>query len=298
MKIFVVGSLNMDLVIKAPFMPENGMTIGGEGFMTNPGGKGANQAAAIGKLGGNVRMVGCVGEAFGAELKGALDGYGVNTEYVKSVGGVSSGIAVIIVVDGDNRIILDAGANAKVSESLVDEALKEAEAGDYLVSQLEIDLSIVEYALKKAKEKGMVTLLNPAPAAKLSEGILANSDYFIPNQSEAEFYTGIYPEDEASAKKCAEKLSEQGVKNVVVTMGSKGSACVADGKYYKAECFKAKAVDTTAAGDTYVGALVKKLSEGAGIEEAMTFASKASSVTVTRRGAQQSIPFRAEVEAL
>lgn len=212
MKIFVVGSLNMDLVIKAPFMPENGMTIGGEGFMTNPGGKGANQAAAIGKLGGNVRMVGCVGEAFGAELKGALDGYGVNTEYVKSVGGVSSGIAVIIVVDGDNRIILDAGANAKVSESLVDEALKEAEAGDYLVSQLEIDLSIVEYALKKAKEKGMVTLLNPAPAAKLSEGILANSDYFIPNQSEAEFYTGIYPEDEASAKKCAEKLSEQGVK--------------------------------------------------------------------------------------
>ena len=116
------------------------------------------------------------------------------------------------MVDGDNRIILDAGANAKVSESLVDEALKEAEAGDYLVSQLEIDLSIVEYALKKAKEKGMVTLLNPAPAAKLSEGILANSDYFIPNQSEAEFYTGIYPEDEASAKKCAEKLSEQGVK--------------------------------------------------------------------------------------
>ena len=156
----------------------------------------------------------------------------------------------------------------------------------------------MEYALKKAKEKGMVTLLNPAPAAKLSEGILANSDYFIPNQSEAEFYTGIYPEDEASAKKCAEKLSEQGVKNVVVTMGSKGSACVADGKYYKAECFKAKAVDTTAAGDTYVGALVTKLSEGAGIEEAMTFASKASSVTVTRRGAQQSIPFRAEVEAL
>ena len=105
MKIFVVGSLNMDLVIKAPFMPENGMTIGGEGFMTNPGGKGANQAAAIGKLGGNVRMVGCVGEAFGAELKGALDGYGVNTEYVKSVGGVSSGIAVIIVVDGDNRLV-------------------------------------------------------------------------------------------------------------------------------------------------------------------------------------------------
>lgn len=129
MRIFVVGSLNMDLVIKAPFMPENGMTIGGEGFMTNPGGKGANQAAAIGKLGGNVRMVGCVGEAFGDELKSVLEGYGVDTRCVKKLGGVSSGIAVIVVVDGDNRIILDAGANARVSEALVDEALAEAEAG-------------------------------------------------------------------------------------------------------------------------------------------------------------------------
>ena len=233
MKIFVVGSLNMDLVIKAPFMPENGMTIGGEGFMTNPGGKGANQAAAIGKLGGNVRMVGCVGEAFGDELKSVLEGYGVDTRCVKKLGGVSSGIAVIVVVDGDNRIILDAGANARVSEALVDEALAEAEAGDYLVAQLEIGLPVVEYALEKAKEKGMVTMLNPAPAAELSEKTLSFCDYFIPNQSEAEFYTGIRPADEVSAKKCAEALAAKGVKNVVVTMGAEGSAYIGGDRYVK-----------------------------------------------------------------
>ncbi len=296
MKIFVVGSLNMDLVIKAPYMPENGVTMHGEGFMTNPGGKGANQAAAIGKLGGDVYMVGCVGDAFGDELKNTLGKYGVHTDYIKKREGVSSGIAVILVVDGDNRIILDAGANAKVGVALIDKALAKAEPGDYLVTQLEIEQDMVEYALKRAKEIGMKTILNPAPAAKISEGILANSDYFIPNQSEAEFYTGIYPSDEETAKKCADILKAQGVKNVVITMGGEGSAAVCKGEYIKVPCFPAKAIDTTAAGDTFVGALVTKLAEGASMKDAMTFASKASSITVTRRGAQQSIPYRNEVD--
>lgn len=128
--------------------------------MINPGGR-ARTRRRDRELGGNVRMVGCVGEAFGDELKSVLEGYGVDTRCVKKLGGVSSGIAVIVVVDGDNRIILDAGANARVSEALVDEALAEAEAGDYLVAQLEIGLPVVEYALEKAKEKGMVTMLNP-----------------------------------------------------------------------------------------------------------------------------------------
>lgn len=296
MKIYVAGSLNMDLVIKAPFMPENGMTISGEGFMTNPGGKGANQAVAIGKLGGEAYMIGCVGNSFGDELKETLKKYGVHTEYVTKLSDVSSGIAVIVVVDGDNRIILDAGANGRVDEALIDEALNTAEAGDYLVCQLEIPQKIVRYALRKAKRKGMTTMLNPAPAATLEDGILENCDYFIPNQSEAEFYTGIYPKDETSAKQCAEALAAKGVKNVVVTMGAEGSAYVGGGKYVKVACFKADAVDTTAAGDTYAGALATRLSEGADIEEAMTFASKASAITVTRRGAQQSIPLRREVE--
>lgn len=295
MKIYVVGSLNMDLVIRAPYMPENGVTISGEGFMTNPGGKGANQATAIGKLGGEAYMVGCVGEAFGDELKETLKGWGVRVDYVEKLEGVSSGIAVIVVVDGDNRIILDAGANGRVRETLIDRALEGAGAGDYLVCQLEISREIVRYALRKARQKGMVTVLNPAPAAELLPGILENCDYFMPNQSEAEFYTGIFPEDEDSAKKCAEALAAKGVKNVVVTMGSEGSAYVGEAGYHKAECCKAQAVDTTAAGDTYVGAFVTGLSEGMSVREAMAFASRASAITVTRRGAQKSIPTRAEV---
>ncbi|MDY6367556.1 MAG: ribokinase [Clostridia bacterium] len=297
MKIFVVGSLNMDLVVKAPFMPENGMTITGEGFMTNPGGKGANQAVALAKLGADAYMVGCVGDAFGNELKNTLCGYGVNTDFVEKVNGVSSGIAVIVVVDGDNRIILDAGSNAKITTELVDKALSVAEKGDYLVTQLEVSQDIVAYSLKKAKEKGMITVLNPAPAAKLKDGILEYCDFFIPNQSETKFYTGVYPEDEVSARKCAEILAEKGVKNLLITMGEKGSAGIIDGKFRSAKCYKTNAIDTTAAGDTYVGGFVARLSAGDVPEAAMDFASRASSITCSRRGAQQSIPVKAEVDA-
>ncbi|MBQ9481154.1 MAG: ribokinase [Clostridia bacterium] len=296
MKVFVVGSLNMDLVVRAPYMPENGVTISGEGFMTNPGGKGANQAAAVGKLGGDVRMVGCVGEAFGDELKKTLSDYRVNVDNVEKLSGVSSGIAVIVVVDGDNRIILDAGANGRITEALIDKAFENASAGDYVITQLEVATEIVEYALKKGKEKGMVTVLNPAPAKALPESIFAYCDYFVPNQSEAEFYTGIYPKDEGSAKKCALYLAKNGVKSVLITLGKEGSACIENGKYIKVNAEKVTAVDTTAAGDTYVGAFVTALCEGKTTEDAMKFASMASAITVTRAGAQRSIPWRDELK--
>ena len=295
-KIFVVGSLNMDLVIRVAKMPRAGETITGEGFMTNPGGKGANQAAAVSKLGGNAYMVGCVGREFGDELIRTLAGYGVNTDYVKKLDDVSSGIAVITVENGDNRIILDRAANGRIDRELIDNALSVANEGDYLMLQLEISLDMVEYALEKGKEKGMITMLNPAPAAELPQKIFGLCDYFTPNQSEAEFYTGVYPSDERSAKKCAEILAKKGVKNLVVTMGSEGSASVSGGVFRKVAANKVKAVDTTAAGDTYVGALTVKLCEGAEIEEAMIFAGKASAITVTRKGAQQAVPFRSEVE--
>ena len=174
--------------------------------------------------------------------------------------------------------------------------MENAKAGDYVVAQLEIPQNAVAYAFKKAKEKGLITVLNPAPAAKLEAEIFSYCDWFIPNQSEAEFYTGIYPDNEEKAKACAEKLAKSGVKNVLITMGVAGSACISGGKYYKADSFKVQAVDTTAAGDTYVGAFVTRLAEGADVETAMTFASKASSITVTRRGAQQSVPTRKEVD--
>lgn len=296
MKIFVVGSINMDLVIQAPFMPDNGVTITGQGFFQNPGGKGANQAVACSKLGANTYMVGAVGDAFGEELIKTLQGYQVNTKYVKQLKGVSSGVAVIVVVDHDNRIILDAGSNALVSHEMIDKALEEAEEGDYLICQLEIPQAEVLYAFTKAKEKRMVTILNPAPAAKLLDGILPLTDLFVPNQSECEFYTGIYPKDDDSIRKASEKLLALGVKQSIITLGLDGSASLSGNELVHVSAHKVKAVDTTAAGDTYIGALATKLTEGVSLKEAMEFASLASSITVTKPGAQQAIPYRNEVE--
>lgn len=296
MKIFIVGSLNMDLVINAPFMPKRGMTISGTGFMTNPGGKGGNQAVAVGNLGGEAYMVGCVGNEFGDALLNTLQQHNVRTEYVQKLDTVSSGIAVIVVADGDNRIILDAGANACVGKQEIDRALQSAQEGDYLVVQLEIAQDTVAYALQKAKEKKMVTVLNPAPACALQDDIFTHCDWFVPNQTEAEFYTGIYPKDDESIKRCTQALQQKGIRNVLITLGELGSVCMAGNEYIRAQSVTVQAVDTTAAGDTYVGAFVTRLSENASIQDAMTFASKAAAVTVTRRGAQQAIPLRKEVK--
>lgn len=287
----------MDLVIRAARMPQGGETILGEGFLSNPGGKGANQAVAVAKLGGEAYMVGCVGREFGADLLETLQKYGVHADHVRRETDLSSGIAVIIVADGDNRIILDTASNGRTDEALVDRAFADAKEGDYLLVQLEIGLPTVAYALKEAKKRGMITVLNPAPAAKLPQALYADCDWFVPNQTEAQFYTGIYPLDEESIRRCAEKLGRLGVKNVLITLGTDGSASVSKGVFRRVDPVPAAAVDTTAAGDTYVGAFVTRLSEGAEIETAMHFASAASALTVTRRGAQCAIPLRAEVEA-
>lgn len=297
MRIYIVGSLNMDLVIRAARMPQGGETILGEGFLSNPGGKGANQAVAVAKLGGEAYMVGCVGREFGADLLETLQKYGVHADHVRRETDLSSGIAVIIVADGDNRIILDTASNGRTDEALVARAFADAKEGDYLLVQLEIGLPTVAYALKEAKKRGMITVLNPAPAAKLPQALYADCDWFVPNQTEAQFYTGIYPLDEESIRRCAEKLGRLGVKNVLITLGTDGSASVSKGVFRRVDPVPAAAVDTTAAGDTYVGAFVTRLSEGAEIETAMHFASTASALTVTRRGAQCAIPLRAEVEA-
>lgn len=298
MKIFVAGSLNMDLTIRAPYAPQKGETVKGEGFLITPGGKGANQAVACAKLGANTLMVGCVGNEFGDGLISSLKNCGADVGFVERRENVSSGIAMIIVSEGDNRIIIDRGANALTDKKLIDRALEKAEAGDFLVVQLEIAIDTVCYALARAKEKGMITLLNPAPAAELPAEAFTACDYFLPNQSEAKFYTGIYPDNEESAKRCAAALREKGVKKVVITMGELGSVCVSENGFASMPAFEAEAVDTTAAGDTFIGAFAVKLSEGAFEEEAMRFANAAAAVTVTRRGAQEAIPDRAEADAM
>ena len=283
--IFIVGSLNMDLCIETPYMPKEGETITGSGFMTNGGGKGANQAAAAAKLGGNVAMCGAVGcDLFGETLIKNLSAAGADVSYIKKCNDASTGIAVIVITGGNNRIILDKGANALLTEADIDEFLKTAKEGDIYLTQLENPIDIIGYGLKQAKAKGMFTILNPAPANKDISAYFNYVDLITPNETELEIFGG------------KDALFDAGIKKIVTTLGSRGYE-IADKEGAKIyPCIKVKAVDTTAAGDTLCGGLAVGLSEGMKLEEACAFGSKAASIACTRKGAQQSIPTRKEVE--
>ena len=294
--IYVLGSINMDMVAVAPYMPKSGETLTANKYYTNAGGKGANQAVAIAKLGGNVSMIGKVGsDAYGKYMKDNLASFGVDVTHV-SVAEGNSGVAMIIVVDGDNRIILDAGANGKVTCKDAYEGLKNAKSGDILVMQLEVPLEVVTYAAKIAKEKGMIVILNPAPAVELPVELLQNVDIITPNESETQILTGISVDSEVELALAVKHFYQRGIKNVIITLGSRGSMVSYGNNIDLIESRKVKAVDTTSAGDTYVGAVTVKLDNGADIVSACRFASVASSITVTREGAAQSIPTVSEVE--
>ena len=296
--IYVLGSINMDMVAVPPYMPKNGETLTANKYYTNPGGKGANQASAIAKLGGKVKMIGKVGsDAYGPVMKNNLASYGVDVEDVTTAEG-NSGIAIIIVVDGDNRIIFDPGANFKVTKEDVDKGLCKAKSGDILIMQLEVPMDIVTYAADEAKKKGMTVILNPAPAVKLGQDLLCNVDIITPNETETEILTGISPDSEVELALAVKEYYKYGIKNVVITMGSRGAIVTYGNNIVPIEARKVKAVDTTSAGDTYVGAIAVKLDAGVDIVTACKFASVASSITVTRAGAAQSIPTLEEVEEI
>ncbi|MBQ4269060.1 MAG: ribokinase [Clostridia bacterium] len=282
-KVYIVGSINTDLVITAPYMPQKGETLTGSGFFTARGGKGANQAVAAARLGGNVVMCGCVGDdGFGKEAIESLKKDGVDVSHVRVVENMPTGTAVIVVTDGDNRIILDKGANACLTEADIDGALAEAEAGDIYLTQLENPIEVIGYGLKKAKEKGLYVVLNPAPANTEIEPYLPYCNLITPNETETELLGG----KETLLKK---------VETLLVTLGSKGFAIVDKNGETTYPCMKITPVDTTAAGDTLCGGLVAYLAEGKGLVEAAKFGSKAATIACTRKGAQPSIPFRAEV---
>ena len=283
-KIYVVGSINTDLVIKAPYMPVIGETLAGEGFFTARGGKGANQAVAAARLGGRVIMCGCVGDdGFGKNAVESFQADGIDTSYVRVVENAPSGTAIIIVVGGDNRIILDKGANGSLTEQDIDGALENAQEGDIYLTQLENPIEIIGYGLKKAKEKGMCVILNPAPANKEISQYLKYCDLITPNETEVELLGG------------RERLLSE-VETLLVTLGGDGFEIVTKESSRKYPCMKITPVDTTAAGDTLCGGLVAMLAEGKSLEESAKFGSKAASIACMRKGAQPSIPTREEVE--
>lgn len=297
-RIVVIGSCNTDMVVKANRIPVPGETILGGAFMMNPGGKGANQAVAAARMGANVTFISKTGnDLFGKQSMKIYNKENINTDFIFSDSHLPSGVALIMVDgNGENCIVVASGANASLSPQDIDKAKNVIENADIVLLQLETPIETVEYAAKLAHRKGIKVILNPAPAAFLSNELLSHLYAIIPNNSEAEMLSGIKVSDWDSASKAATIISAKGVDLVVITLGSKG-ALIKDGDtFIRVPVEKVKAVDTTAAGDTFCGALCVALSEGMGIEDAVKFANKAAGITVTREGAQAAIPFRKELE--
>jgi ribokinase len=297
-KILVIGSTNTDMVIKTAKIPSPGETILGGTFLMNPGGKGANQAVAAARLGGNVTFVTKRGnDLFGNQSVGLLMREGIDTQYVLKDNDHPSGVALITVdAKGENTIVVAPGSNGNLrTEDIPAELLKD-DKYDILLLQLEIPLDSVSYSAKTASEAGMKVILNPAPAAILPDDLFSHCWLFTPNETEAEILTGIRVLDTITADKAASALQEKGVANVIITLGSAG-AFVKSAKFTGMVAgYKVDAVDTTAAGDVFNGALAVSIAEGSTIEEAVAFANKAASISVTRMGAQASAPYRHEVE--
>lgn len=295
--ICVIGSLNMDLVVNVDAMPKPGQTIIGSNFKEVPGGKGANQAVAMARLNGNVSMIGKVGEdGFGQTLINSLKNDKVDTTYIQITKG-STGVALITVdKNAQNSIVVSPGANFEVKEEDIDNNIKAIENSEIVVLQLETPLNTIKYALNKAKELNKYTILNPAPAVKLDDEIIKNVDLLTPNETELEIISGVSIETEEDIQKAAQIMIEKGVKELIVTLGSKGSLYINKEKSMFKKAYKVEAVDTTAAGDSYTGALAVALSQDKGIADAMDFASKVGALSVLKEGAQSSLPTLEDVK--
>ncbi|HEX7583269.1 MAG TPA: ribokinase [Prolixibacteraceae bacterium] len=296
-KILVVGSSNTDMVIKTQNFPAPGETILGGRFLMNAGGKGANQAVAAARLGGLVTFVGKIGDdIFGKQAVQQLEDEGINVDYVAVDAENPSGVAMITVDQkGENSIVVASGSNGTLSPTDFDKAMTELDESEFVLMQLETPIPTVEHIARNAAQKHKKVILNPAPAAQLSGELLQNLYIITPNETEAELLTGIKVTNEESALKAATVLHEKGVEIVIITMGAAGAFLLLDGNSEIIRAPRVEAIDTTAAGDTFNGALVVALSEGRTIQESIAFANKAASISVTRIGAQSSVPFRKEI---
>ena len=296
--IVVVGSLNLDTVIEVPLMPKEGETLAGTEVSQVPGGKGANQAYAVGKLLGNVKMIGAVGnDTPGKILVNNLKSVGVDVSGISEIEGGTTGQAFITVEDsGENSIIIIAGTNADVTQDLIQNNMDAIQEADIIIMQLEIPLETVEYVKDVAVKYGKTVILDPAPAvAGLPDNFWKGIDYIKPNETELSILVGRPLKGMEEIREGARSMLKKGVKNVLVTLGSEGCLFVTEGteEYYPA-C-KVEAVDTTAAGDSFTAAFALALSRGKSCGEAIRFGQKVSSIAVTRKGAQTSIPSPEEV---
>lgn len=300
--IYVIGSSNTDMVVKVEKLPLPGETVLGGVFFMNPGGKGANQAVAAARLGAEVFFVVCIGnDLFG---KQAVEQFQrdehINTSLITMDPDHPSGVALIVVDEkGENSITVAPGSNRYLDINKVEQALRQVTSPAIVLLQMEIPEATIEYTIEISHAKGLQVILNPAPARPLNSALLKKLDWITPNESEAEVLTGIGVTDHRSAAEAAKKLRDMGVPNVVITLGAKGAYLLTDtiAKVIPAPLVDA-VVDTTAAGDCFNGALAVALAENKSFEEAVAFACCAASISVTRLGAQASLPLRREVDAL
>ncbi|HEY4110595.1 ribokinase [Puia sp.] len=298
-KIVVVGSSNMDMVVKTDHIPAPGETVLSGSFFMNPGGKGANQAVAVARLGGEAVFISKMGnDVFGKQFSQLFSEEGIDTRYLVSDEDLPSGVALITVDEaGENSIVVASGANAALEGKDIDSALEQIASAAILLVQLEIPMKTVDYVVKFAAGKGVKVILNPAPANTLSQELLECVYILTPNKKEASMIAGIDVTDMESAKEAARIICAKGARNVVVTMGSLGALIYTNETFSVVAARQVETVDTTAAGDVFNGALAVAVSEGKSLEEAVDVACEAAAISVTRLGAQSSIPYRTELIA-
>lgn len=294
-KIIVIGSANTDMVVKSKTLPLPGETVLGGAFFMNAGGKGANQAVAAARLGGNVTLVTKVGnDIFGKRTIEGLKKENINTDFVFVDESAPSGAALIMVnKEGENCIVVAPGANANLLPVDIDKVKDIAEA-EIILMQLEIPMGTITTVIKNAKANRQKVIINPAPAQPLDDELLNGLFLVTPNETEASLLTGITVTDEATAAQAADIFLSKGVRNVIITLGKQGAYFQNNNLKFKVDAPVVQAMDTTAAGDTFSGALTVAITEKMDWEQSLKFAVKAASISVTRLGAQASVPYRNE----
>ncbi len=297
-KALVIGSLNMDMTVKVEELPKLGETIFGDDFYESCGGKGANQAVAISKLGMETEMIGMVGkDSQGEKLIQNLNKYGIKSDNIIKSDDLTGRAIITVDKKGDNNIIVIPGSNFKITKEYIQEKQDVIASSDVVILQNEIPFETVEFSLLKAKELGKITIFNPAPARQLSEKIFKNTDYLILNETEMEEIFGIGINDKVYIGRIFHKKKECGIRNIILTLGDNGSVLFSeDDNIKKYDAYEVKAIDTTAAGDSFIGAFTMKICETGDADKAIKYATAVSAIVVTRQGAQDSIPTREEIE--